>query len=143
MSIYRGQTATLQIEGVTVGVLQDAEISIEFEDEELTGQSLKRVDVMRTGVTVSVSASYASFDLAGIKSLVGYDDGNDEIEDTPEPPSFTVTGNFVSADSSEDFDVDVTETIFDNVSWSWNGDEHVVEDISGTGTDISITDNTV
>lgn len=141
--VFRGQTATLTLNGVTVGVLQDAEISVEFNDEELRGQSLKRVDVMRTEVSVSVNATYGNFDLAGIKSLIGYDDTNDEIEDTPEPPSFTVTGNFVSADSTEDFDIDVSEVIFESVSWSWSGDEHVTEDLSGTGTDISITDNTV
>lgn len=142
MAIFRGQTATASIGSVTVGVLQNVEISVEFEDEELTGQSLKREDVMRTAVNIEVTAEYGSFDLAGIKSLIGYDDTNNEIEDTPEPPSFTVTGTLVSVDSTEDFDIDVTETIFDSISWSWDGDTHVTEDLSGTGTDIILTDNT-
>jgi len=142
-STFRGQTATLQIDGVTVGVLQDADIGVEFSDEELRGQSLKRVDVQRTEVSISVSASYGNFDLAGIKSLIGYDDTNDEIEDTPAPPSFTVTGNFQSADGTEDFDIEVTEVIFNDVNWSWSPDDHVIEDLTGTGTDIAITDNTV
>lgn len=141
--VFRGQTATLTIGSVTVGVLQDAEISVEFNDEELRGQSLKREDVMRTEANIEITATYGSFDLSGIKSLIGYDDTNDEIEDTPEPPSFTLTGNFESADSNEDFDIDVSEVIFESVSWSWSGDEHVTEDLSGTGTDLSITDNTV
>jgi len=142
MPVFRGQTATLQLGSVTVGVLQDAEISIEFTDEELRGQSLKRVDIMRTELNITVNATYGSFDLAGIKDLIGYDDGNNEIEDTPQPPSFTVTGNFVSADGSEDFDIDLQEVIFDNVSLTWDGDTHVTEDLSGTATDLSITDNT-
>lgn len=140
---FRGQTATLEIDGVTVGVLQDAEIGIEFNDEELRGQSLKRVDVQRTELAISVSATYGNFDLSGIKSLIGYDDTNDEIEDTAQPPSFTVTGNFQSADGNEDFDIEVTEVIFNDINWSWSPDEHVLEDLTGTGTDIAINDNTV
>jgi len=143
MAVFHGQTATLQINNIIVGVLQDAEISIEFEDEELTGQSLKRIDVQRTGVSISVSATYASFDLDGIKSIIGYDDTNDEIEDTPQPPSFTVTGSFESVDGNQNFDMDVTEVIFDTVTLGWDGDTHVTKDVSGTGTDIqNIVDNT-
>jgi len=141
--IFRGQTATLTIDGVTVGVLQDAEIGVEFNDEELRGQSLKRADIQRTQVSITVSASYGNFDLAGIKSLIGYDDSNNEIEDTPAPPSFSVTGNFVSTDGNEDFDVEVTEVIFNDINWSWSPDEHVIQDLTGTGTDITITDNSV
>lgn len=142
MANFRGQTATLQIGGVTVGVLQDAEISAEKNVEELRGQSIKVEDRMQTELNVSVNATYASFDLAGLKSVLGYDDTNDEVEDTPEVPTFTVTGNFVSSDSSEDFDLDVLNVYFDNLSLSWDGDTHVTEDLQGTGDDISFTDNT-
>lgn len=143
MATFRGQTVTLQLGSVTVGVLQDAEITVEFTDEELRGQSIKREDIMRTELNISVNATYASFDLAGIKSLIGYDDANNEIEDTPQPPSFTATGNFVSTDGNEDFDAALQEVVFDSVGFSWSGDEHVTEDLSGTATDMQLTDNTV
>ena len=143
MSKFRGQTATLTIDGVTVGVLQNAEVNPSKNIEELTGQSIKTEDRMQTEVRVSVSAEHASFDLAGLKSILGYDDTNDEIEDTPEVPTFTVTGNFVSTDSSEDFDLDVLNVYFDDLTLSWDGDTHVTQDLSGTGDDISFTDNTV
>jgi len=119
MPSFRGQTATLTINGVTVGVLQDAEINPTKETEELTGQSIKREDIMQTSFRCSVSATYASFDLAGLKSVLGYDEGNDEIEDTPEIPTFTVTGNFVSTDRSEDFDLDVLNVVFPDLNLSY------------------------
>jgi len=141
MPSFRGQTATLTINGVTVGVLQNAEINPTKETEELTGQSIKRADIMQTSFRCSVSATYASFDLAGLKSVLGYDEGNDEIEDTPEIPTFTVNGNFVSTDSSEDFDLDVLNVVFPDLTLSWDGDTHVTKDLSGEGDDISFTDN--
>jgi len=143
MAVFRGQTATLTINGVTVGVLQNAEVNPSKNIEELRGQSIKREDAMQTELNVSVSAEYASFDLAGLKTVLGYDEGNDEIEDTPEVPTFTVTGNFVSTDGNEDFDLDVLNVYFDDINLSWDGDTHVTKDVSGTGDDISFTDNTV
>lgn len=142
MSVFRGQTATLQIDGVTVGVLQDAELNPTKETEELTGQSIKREDIMQTSFRVGVSATYASFDLQGLKDVLGYDDSNDEIEDTPEIPSFTVTGTFVSTDSSQDFDLAAENVVFEDLSLSWDGDSHVEEGLEGEGDDITFTDNT-
>lgn len=142
MAIFRGQTATISINGVTVGVLQEAEINTNKETEELTGQSTKREDVIQTAQRVTVTASHGSFDLAGIKSILGYDDTNDELEDTPDIPTFTVTGTFTSKDGSEDFDLAVQNVYFDDHSLSWDGDTHVTQDISGEGDDINFTDNT-
>lgn len=146
-NVFRGQTAKVSMEteggtSVTVGALQDAEISIEFEDEELRGQSLKVIEKQRTEVNISVSASFGAFDLAGFKELIGYDDTDGSINDSPEPPTFNVTGNFVSADGSQDFDVKVTGVTFENPGLSWSRDEFVMEDLEGTGIDIELTDNT-
>lgn len=143
MSRFRGQTATLSINGVTVAVLQNAELNPTSETEELTGQSIKREDIMRTSFRVNVSAEYASFDIQGLKDILGYDDTNDEIEDTPEIPSFTVTGNFVSIDGTIDEDMAVENVVFPDVTLSWDGDTHVTKDLSGEGDDITFTDNTV
>lgn len=143
MSKFRGQTATLEINGVTVGVLQDAELNPSKETEELTGQSIKREDIMQTSFRVGVSATYASFDLQGLKDILGYDDTNNEIEDTAEIPSFTVTGSFTSNDSTEDFDLAVENVVFPDLTLSWDGDTHVTKDLSGEGDDITFTDNTV
>lgn len=138
---FRGQTAELQIDGITVGVLQDAELNPTKETEELTGQSIKREDIMQTQFRVSVNASYADFDLDDLKSILGYDDSNNEIEDTPEIPSFTVTGTFVSTDSSQDFDLAAENVVFPDLTLSWDGDSHVTKDLSGEGDDITFTDN--
>jgi hypothetical protein len=143
MSRFRGQTATLTIDGVTVGVLQDAELNPTKETEELTGQSIKREDIMQTQFRVGVSATYASFDLAGLKDVLGYDDTNDQIEDTPEIPSFTVTGTFTSIDGTEDFDLDAENVVFEDLTLSWDGDTHVTKGLEGEGDDITFTDNTV
>lgn len=142
MPSFRGQTAKLQINGVTVGVLQDAELNPTKETEELTGQSVKREDIMQTQFRVGVSATYASFDLEGLKDILGYDDSTNQIEDTPDIPSFTVSGEFESIDSSEDFDLAAENVVFDDLTLSWDGDTHVEEDLTGEGDDITFTDNT-
>lgn len=143
-SVFRGQTAKLTIDKngteVVVGALQDAEISVEFEDEELMGQSIKIIDRQRTRVGVTVNATHASFDMEGIKELIGYDDGAGEIEDSPEPPKFNVTGEFESTGGSEEFDAKVIDVIFDEISLSWGNDNHVEEDLTGEGTDLEIID---
>jgi len=56
--IFRGQEAALQIDGVTVGALQDAEIEVDFEFDELEGQSIKVLDRQISRVTINVSATY-------------------------------------------------------------------------------------
>jgi len=142
MATFRGQTATLQIDGVTVGVLQNAELNPTKETEELTGQSIKREDIMQTEFRVEITAEYGSFDITGLKSLLGYDETNDEIEDTPEIPQFTVTGNFQSVDGTIDEDIDVLNVVFPDISLEWDGDTHVTNNLSGTGDDMSFTDNT-
>lgn len=144
--IFRGQTAKLTVETdggteVVVGALQDAEISVEFEEEELMGQSIKILDRQRTRVGVGVDASHAAFDLEGIKELINYDDDNDEILDSPEPPKFDVKGEFESVSGDEHFEATVKDVTFPDISFAWARDDHVTEDISGEGTDIvDITD---
>jgi len=140
--VFRGQTATVTVETtggteVVVGALQDVEVQVQFEDEELLGQSIKVIDRQRTRVGVSVSATFGSFDLAGMKELIGYDDTNEEIEDTPEPPKFNVKGDLESVDGTETITPTVQDVIFDDISWSWSRDTHVEEDISGEGTDMT------
>ena len=139
---FRGQTATLQIDGVTVGVLQNAELNPTKETEELTGQSIKREDIIQTSFRVEITAEYGNFDIQGLKDILGYDDTNDEIEDTPEIPSFTVTGNFQSVDGTIDEDIDVLNVVFPDLTLSWDGDSHVTNNLSGTGDDMTFVDNT-
>ncbi len=139
--VFRGQTATVSVEtssgtNVVVGVLQDFEVGVEFDDEELLGQSIKVVDRQRTRVGVSISASFAKFDVAGIKDIIGYDDTNNEIEDTPEPPKFTVTVDAESVDGSETLNADVTGVIFSELSLSFGNDDYITEDLTGEGTDL-------
>jgi len=139
--IFQGQTARLEVDGVTVGALQDAEISAEFEDTELEGQSIKRLDVQRTAVRISVSATYGKFDLDGIKELIGYDEEQGGIKDSPQPPSFDITGKFESTDGEEDFEGVVKEVIFNEITLDWARDDHVQENLTGEGKDIEFIDN--
>jgi hypothetical protein len=142
MSKFRGQTATLEIDGVTVAVLQNAELNPTRETQELTGQSIKREDIMQTSFRTGVSAEYASWDISGLKDILGYDDTNDQIEDTPEVPQFTVTGNFVSIDGTIDEDLAVQNVVFEDITLEWDGDSHVTKNLNGEGDDIVFTDNT-
>lgn len=140
--IFRGQTATLDVEtdtgtSITVGALQDVELKVTFEDEKLEGQSLERVDIMRTGVTIEVNATYGTFDLSGLKELIGYDDTAANIEDTPQPPKFTVKGDMSSADGNESITPNVEGVVFNDISLSWGNDSHVEEDLTGEGKNIT------
>jgi len=143
MAVFRGQNVSLQINGVTVGVLQNAELNPTKDTEELTGQSLKREDIMATNFRVDVTAEYGSFNIDGLKSILGYDDTNDEIEDTPELPQFDVTGNFTSVDGNIDEDIIVKNVVFPDLTISWDGDTHPTKELSGTGDDMEFVDNTV
>ncbi len=141
-SIFRGQTAVVTVENdqgteIVVGALQDIELTISFNDETLEGQSLKRVDIMRTSVTPEVNATFGTFDLAGLKELIGYDDTNAEIEDTPEPPKFNVKGDLTSADGNETISPTIEDVVFNDISISWSNDSHVEEDLTGEGRDIT------
>lgn len=140
---FRGQTATLSINGVTVAVLQNAELNPTSETEELTGQSIKREDIMRTSFRCGVSAEYGNWDIQGLKDVLGYDDTNDEIEDIPDMPQFTVTGNFQSVDGTIDEDMAVQNVVFPDLTLSWDGDTHVTKSLEGEGDDIVFTDNIV
>lgn len=138
--VFRGQTATVSIDkdgtDVVVGVLQDFEVSVQFDDEELLGQSIKIVDRQRTRVGVNVTATFGAFDLEGIKDVIGYDGTNGEIEDTPEPPKFTVNVNASSVDGNETIDGDVKDVVFEELSLSFGNDDYVTEDLTGEGTDL-------
>lgn len=140
-NVYRGQTATVSIEtedntSVVVGVLQDFEVSPQFDDEELMGQSIKIVDRQRTRVGINISASFGAFDLAGIKEIIGYDDEAGQIKDSPQPPKFTVSIDAESVDGNETISGDVTEVVFDELGLSWSNDDHITEDLTGEGKDI-------
>lgn len=138
--VFRGQTATVTIDRdgteVVVGVLQDFEFNVQFDDEELMGQSIKIIDRQRTRVGIDISASFGSFDVAGIKDVIGYDDTAGEIEDSPQPPKFTVSVNATSVDGNETISGDITEVVFDELGLSWSNDDHVTEDVSGEGKDL-------
>jgi len=141
-NVFRGQTADLQIDGVTVAVLQNAELNATKETEELTGQSIKREDIIQTSFRVEVTAESGKFDLEDLKTYLGYDDTNNEIEDTPEIPSFEVVGNFESVDGTVDEDIEVKNVVFPDLTISWDGDSHVTNNLSGTGDDMTFVDNT-
>lgn len=138
---FRGQTATVSIEtdegtNVVVGVLQSFEATVQFEDEELMGQSIKIIDRQRTRVGVGISAEFAAFDVAGIKEVIGYDDTDAEIEDSPQPPKFTVSIDAESIDGNETINGDITEVVFDELGLEWGNDDHVTENLSGEGKDL-------
>jgi len=140
--VFRGQTATVTIETdggteVVVGALQDVEVTVQFDDEELQGQSLEVVDRMRTRVGIEVSASFGAFDLAGYKELINYDDTDEKIKDDPAPPKFNVKGDLESKDGNETITPTIQDVVFNDISWSWSRDSHVEQDLSGEGTQMT------
>lgn len=137
--IFRGQTADLYIETTDVkcGTLQDAEVAISEEYVYLEGQSIFWIDRYLDRVEPTVSASYGSFDPMDLEYLIGASSGG--ITDSPDVKEFTVKGDFVPVDTTEDTRrLTVTKVGFTDISYPFSMDEHVVKDLSGEGQDVKI-----
>jgi len=138
---WKGQTATLTItddsdSDVPIGVLQDVEISKESETAELYGSgSVKRQDVAQTEVSVTVSGTVAAWDIETWKSLIGYDDTNDEIEDTATLPTFQVDMEATATGTDTADTIRVTNVYFESVPISGSYDDYLELDLDGTGDD--------
>lgn len=142
MAIFRGQEATLTINNITVGVIQNVEISIDYEIEELMGQSPKIEARQITREAPSVSAEYGSFNFTDIESQLFEDDGTGTmvLKDSAEPVSFDVTGTFKDTDGNT-HELKAVNVIFETLTFSGGRDEFVTFDIDGEGDDLQITTN--
>ncbi len=143
-SIWRGQKADIKIEEdsteLTVGILQEVEVSPSKEISELYGAgSIKRQDVQQTEFSVTVSGTLAAWDMATFESLVDYDSSNDEINDTSDVPTFTVTAN-VTDNSGTEYNLEVNDAYSEDVPISGSRDEWIELDMEFIGSDLSITE---
>lgn len=139
--IFRGQTAELLIDDtdINVGTLQDAEISISQEFVYLEGQSVKWIDRYLDRVEPTVSASYGSFDPLDLKDLI--DATSTGLNDSPTVQEFTVQGKFYPVEDTEStVQIEVTKVGFEDITYPWSMDDHVIKDLSGTGQDVKITE---
>ena len=141
---WRGQKADLIIEDeseteITVGVLQDIEVSPSKEISTLYGAgSIKRQDVQQTELDVSVSGTLASWDMDAFKSLVDYDDTAEEINDTATVPLFTVEAHVTDNSGNEQIIV-VEEAYSEDVPISGSKDDWIELDMNFIGSDLSVT----
>jgi hypothetical protein len=104
---WRGQEAVLEVSGGSlpteaVGVLDSPEVAAPEQDvQELRGAgSTKRQDVQKTATSVTVSGEVAAFNIDTWDRLIDYDDANDELDDSAEVATFTVTVTYEAADDS-------------------------------------------
>lgn len=141
-TIWRGQTATLSITDssdadVPIGILQDVEVSTDFEVNELFGSgSTKRQDVSKVEHSVSVSGTVSAWDLDSWKTLIDYDDVNDVIDDSADMPLFTVTLNITKKDGESAEIIEIKNVYFEGVPISGSRDEYIELSLEGKGDDI-------
>jgi len=140
MSIWRGQKADLTVTdeetstSITVGVLQDIELSVNRETSELYGAgSIKRQDVQATELNISITATIASFDQTGFETLGNVTSSG--VEDSSDLPTFEVEGQFEDT-SGTAMDMLVSGVYFEEVPLSGSRDEWVEMSLEGTGADI-------
>lgn len=107
MKKLRGQTATLDISGNSlsadpVGVLDNPEVSApEQEVQELRGAgSTEWQDLQKTATSVTVSGDVMAFDLDAWDKIIDYDDVADELDNSADVQTFTVTVTYEAADGS-------------------------------------------
>jgi len=141
-SIYRGQTADVILEQDTtellVGALQDAEASFNTEKSTLMGDGNKILDKQITKVSFDLTASYGSFDVEALMSIMNYSKSKEGIKDSPEVPTFKVLLKLDEKDGNVKY-LELQEVDLE-VSISWSRDEFVTTDIEGEGRDVRFLD---
>jgi len=74
-----------------MGLLQDLSVSVPREYSELTGAGTNKVvDEQQTLVRPELSGTWGTWSDSLWEQLIGFDDVAEELEDTAEPPLFTI-----------------------------------------------------
>ena len=138
---FRGQETTLTLEDdgteIPVGILDEAEVTVEHEVSELRGAgSTKWQDLQKTATNVSVSGTLMSFAIDAWDKLVDYD--TDGLDESAEVVTFTVIMTF-STSAGEEKTITAEEVYFGSVPFGGSRDEWIGLDLDGTGRDITIT----
>lgn len=141
-TIWRGQTAMLSMTDssdtdVPIGILQDVEVSADFETSELYGSgSTKRIDVQKTEHRVKVSGTVSAWDLDTFKTLMDYDSTNSDIDDSADISLFNVSLSIKSKGATTADTIKVKNIYFESVPISGSRDEYIELSLEGTGDDI-------
>ena len=144
MTSWHGQNAILSIEDsegnpISIGVLQDVEVSTDREIKELRGSgSIKRQDIMQTEISIKVTGTIAEWDLDAYKTLIAYSESPGKIEDSSSPSTFTVDVDVEPSDSSTAETIQVKEVYFDSLPIRGSREEFLNIDLDGNGKDIEI-----
>lgn len=94
---FAGQKADIEIDDSTgtaqsVGIIDNPEVVVNKDVQELrgTGEATWQ-DLQQTSITVGVSGDITQWDLDTWKTIVGYDEAVDELDNSADVPTFTVT----------------------------------------------------
>lgn len=137
---YRGQEATVTFTdaGIPVGILQNWELTVEWEFADLRGAgSPKRQDDQKTAVDVSISAEWAEWSEEGYIKVVDFDEGNDQLDETADVAHFDVELSIPSSDGGNTITPTVENVRFPSPSLSADPDSWVTLGIEGEGDDVS------
>lgn len=143
---WRGQTATVSLSGgslptTAVGVLDDPEVAAPEQNvEELRGAgSTKRQDIMKTETGVTVSGEVMAWDIDTWDELIDYDDVADELDNSADVQTFTVTVEFDAADTSTK-SIEVSNCYVDgSIPISGSREDWLGLSLEFVGDDLSIT----
>jgi len=138
-SPHRGQEATAVVQGEdgNMGLLQDLSISVPREYSELTGAGTNKVvDEQQTLVRPEVSGTWGTWTDALFDSLIDFDDVEEEINDTAEPPLFQIEVRIPASDGGDDTEFGMKDARPDPTSIEGLPDNHGTLSIDFTARDI-------
>lgn len=150
LKYWRGQEATIEASGGSlptdaVGVLDEPEVAAPEQNvEELRGAgSTKRQDEQKTETSVTVSGEVAAFDIDTWNRLIDYDGAADELDNSAEVATFTITVTYTAADDSTK-EIAVENAYVDgSIPIGGSREEWIGLSLEFVGDDLTITDTTV
>jgi len=132
---FRGQEVNVSIDNINVGWLQDCEVTIEFEYEELQGQSPEIIARQVNREAISVSMEWGGWDFSDLRSE--FFDSEGKFKHDSAPTEFDLDGTFTDTDGV-DHEMTIENVAFEELSLPFARDDFVTLSMSGTGTDIQI-----
>jgi hypothetical protein len=142
---FRGQIADIEVDDggtdVPVGIIDDPEVTVSKNIEQLRGAgSVTWEDLMQTEVEVSVSGTIMQWDLDTWKTLVGYDEVADKLDDTADVPTVDVTVIYedTSGDTAE---FEVTEAFSEDLTIGGSREEWIGLELDVTGKTVKNVDD--
>lgn len=135
--VWRGQVADIEVDDggttVPIGIIDEPELTVTSNVEQLRGAGpVTWQDLQRTELQVNVTGTVAEWDLDTWKTMVGYDEAQDQLLTGADVPTWTTT--VIYEDTSGDTATfPVQECYTEDVSVGGSREEWIGMDLDFTG----------